>query len=186
MTDVHFDASSSVSPLDTERILRTLHEHGVEYVLIGGIACLMHGASRVTVDADVLAAADRQNLCRVYDALRTLGAAVLVSEKRQEMEDGPPWEVDSLKRGPDALSEAQAWHFTTDAGPVDVVFEAAGVGTYEDHLDAAEAYDVFGVSVRVAGLDDLISSKETLLRTKDSSILAELHALRDGREAAEQ
>lgn len=185
MTGVDFDSSSTVRPLDTERILRTLHDHGVDYVLIGGIACLMHGASRVTVDADVLAAADRDNLGRVYEALRSLGAAVLVSEHRQEMEDGPPWEVDSLRRGPDALSEAQAWHFTTDAGPVDVVFEAAGVGTYEDHLESAEAYDVFGVRVRVAGLDDLISSKETLLRTKDSSILAELHALREERGSPE-
>lgn len=173
-----FGASSEVRPLDTERILRTLDAHGVDYVLIGGIACLMHGASRVTVDADLVAAADRANLGRLFDVLGDLRAAVLVSERRMAMEDGDPWEVESLRRGPDALVEAQTWHFTTDAGPLDIVFQAAGVGDYHDHLPRAEVLEVFGTQVRVAGLDDLISSKEALLREKDTSILSELHAIR--------
>lgn len=167
-------------PLDTERILRTLDAHAVEYVLIGGIACLMHGASRVTVDADVVASTDGQNLVRLFEALGALGAAVLVSERRLAMEAGDPWEVESLRGGPGSLCQAPAWHFTTDAGPLDVVFEAAGVGSYHDHLPRAEVRQVFGTRVHVAGLDDLISSKEALLREKDASVLSELRALRDG------
>jgi len=173
-----FSARSELRPLDSERILRTLGDHGVAYVLIGGIACLMHGASRVTVDADVVAATDQRNLRCLFDALRDLGAAVLVSEQRRAMEDGDPWEIDHLRRGPAAMPEAEAWHFTTEAGPLDVVFAAAGVGGYEDHLDRAETFEVFGIEILVAGLDDLITSKETLLRDKDSSILTELRALR--------
>lgn len=146
----------------------------------------MHGASRVTVDADVVASTDRQNLTRLFHALGELGASVLVSERRMEMEDGDPWEVDSLRRGPEALGDAEAWHFTTDAGPLDIVFEAAGVGGYHDHLPRAEVHEVFGTQVHVASLDDLISSKESLLREKDSSILAELHALRNDRDIQEQ
>lgn len=176
-----FDASSRVKPLDTERILRILDTHGVDYVLIGGIACLMHGASRVTVDADVVASIDTENLARLFDALRDLRASVLVSDSRMEMEDGDPWEVDSLRRGPEAFTEAEAWHFTTDAGPLDIVFDAAGVGGYHEHLPGAEVHEVFGTQVHVASLDDLISSKETLLRDKDAGILAELHALRSDR-----
>lgn len=174
-----FGASSHVRPLDTERILRTLDAHGVEYVLIGGIACLMHGASRVTVDADVLAATERDNLVRLYDALGELEASVLVSDRRLAMEDGDPWEVEALRRGPEALGDAPAWHFTTDAGPLDLVFDAAGVGGYHEHLPGAEVRVVFGTSVKVAGLDDLICSKEALRRDKDTSVLSELRALRD-------
>lgn len=51
-------------------------------------------------------------------------------------------------------------------------------GSYEDHLGGAEAFEVFGIRVLVAGLDDLISSKETLMRGKDTSILSELRTLR--------
>lgn len=173
-----FAARSDLQPLDSERILRTLGDHEVAYVLIGGIACLMHGASRVTVDTDVVAATDRGNLGRLFDALKDLDAAVLVSEQRREMEDGDPWEVEHLRRGPDAMIEAEAWHFTTVAGPLDIIFTAAGVGGYQAHLERAETIEVFGIEVLVAGLDDLISSKEALLRDKDTSILAELRALR--------
>jgi len=173
-----FSARSELLPLDTERILRTLGDHGVAYVLIGGIACLMHGATRVTVDADVVAATDRHNLRRLFEALGDLHAAVLVSEQRREMEDGEPWEVEHLRRGPLAMAEAEVWHFTTEAGPLDVIFAAAGVGDYEAHLGRAETFEVFGIQILVAGLDDLITSKETLLRGKDTSILAELRTLR--------
>lgn len=173
-----FSARSELRPLDSKRILRTFDEHRIDYVLIGGIACLMHGATRVTVDTDVVAARDRANLGRLFEALKALDAAVLVSDGRQAMEDGEAWEVVSLRRGPGALAEAEAWHFTTDAGPLDVIFAAAGVGCYEDHLPRAELFEVFGVQVQVAGLEDLILSKESLLREKDTSVLAELRALR--------
>jgi hypothetical protein len=36
--------------LDPERILRQLNEAGVEYVLIGGLAVVIHGYERLTGD----------------------------------------------------------------------------------------------------------------------------------------
>lgn len=177
-----FRASHEVHALDSERILRALHKSGVEYVLIGGVACLVHGASRVTVDADVVPARDLENLARLLDALESLDAAVLISLARSELEAGAPWEVDALRRGPEALLEADAWHFTTEAGPIDVVLTAAGIGTFEEHLGRAETLDLFGVRVRVAGLDDLIGSKEALGRTKDLSVLDELRRLKQARD----
>lgn len=40
-------------PLDAERILQTLDEHDVDYVLIGGLAVQTHGHVRMTNDADL-------------------------------------------------------------------------------------------------------------------------------------
>lgn len=178
---LEFSHSTRIRSLDTERILAVLEARGVDYVLIGGIACLMHGASRVTVDADVIAAASIENATRLIAALGDLGAAVLMSEQRMKVEDGEPWEVESLRRGPDGLFDAEAWHFTTDAGPLDVIFHAAGVGDYHEHLHRAERLAVFGIEVKVAGIDDLIRSKESLSRSKDLSVLDELRQLRDAR-----
>lgn len=173
-----FPASSEVNSLDTERILRALDVAGVDYVLIGGVACLIHGASRVTVDADLVPARDSANLACLLEALRAVGAAVFVAPDRAEMESGDPWEVETLRAGHDALLEADVWHFTTDAGPIDVVLTAAGVGDFEEHLAKAEVLDIFDMQIRVAGLDDLIKSKETLQRAKDLSVLDELRQLR--------
>lgn len=173
------EAGSQEHPLDTERIMRVFAIHGVNYVLIGGIAALVHGASRVTVDADIVPEATPENLGRLLDALTELGAAVYVSEERLAMEAGPPWEIEVLRKGAPGLLEAEAWHFTTPAGRIDIVLDAAGVGDYEAHRTRADEYDVFGVRVTVAGLDDLIASKAALGREKDAPVLAELREFRD-------
>ena len=62
------------APLDAERILRALGEHGVDYVLIGGLAVQTHGHVRTTNDADLIPAPDPSNLRRLADALRSLNA----------------------------------------------------------------------------------------------------------------
>lgn len=175
-----FEVSSAEHPLDTEHIMRVLAEHGVNDVLIGGIAGLVHGASRVTVDAAVVPEATPENLERLLDALADLDTAVFVSEERQAIEAGPPWGIEVLGRGAPGLLETEAWHFTTTAGRIDVVLDATGVGGYEKHRARAAEFDVFGIRVAVAALDDLIASKTTLGREKDASILAELRELREG------
>jgi predicted nucleotidyltransferase len=66
------------TPLDAERILRTLAEHHVDYILIGGLAVQTHGHVRTTNDADLIPAPDRANLERLASALRLPEAQALV------------------------------------------------------------------------------------------------------------
>ena len=175
-----FGVSSDVRGLDTERILRVFAAHQVDYVLIGGLAALAHGSTIATADAYVLPRLDTTNLEGLLDALEELGAAILISEQRLAMEAGPAWEATELNdRGAEALASADAWHFTTDAGPIDVVVRVTGVGPYEAHMSGAEDRAVFGVRIRVAGLGDLISSKEATGRPKDEAILKDLRELRE-------
>lgn len=173
-----FGAASDVFGLDTERILRTFASHEVDYVLVGGLAAIAHGSTIATADADLVPRPDPQNLERLLDALEELEAKVLVSEQRMAMEAGEPWEVVELRKGAQALSSAQTWHFTTSAGPIDVVMTATGVGPYDAHIDAARPREAFGVRILVAGIDDLIASKEALERPKDEATLRELRELR--------
>jgi len=41
---------------DPDRILRVLDLHGLEYVLVGGLAARVHGAQRTTADIDCVPA----------------------------------------------------------------------------------------------------------------------------------
>jgi hypothetical protein len=69
-------------------------------------------------------------------------------------------------------------HVRTCAGDVGVYFEPAG-GGYEDLLQHAVDFDVYGVRVRVAALSDIIKSKQTANRLKDQAALPHLYALED-------
>lgn len=166
------------APLNTERVLRALDDARVDYVLIGGVACIAHGAEQLTFDTDILPSLEPENLERLLAALASLGAGVFVDDARLAIEAGELWETESLRRGAAGLADAAAWHFSTDAGLVDVVMSAAGVGDFDAHVENARQIEVFGLAVRVAGLDELVRSKETLGRDKDLTVLDQLRRLR--------
>jgi hypothetical protein len=52
--------------------------HRVEYVIVGGVAANLHGATRPTGDLDALPRSTRENLDRVAGALRELAAFLRV------------------------------------------------------------------------------------------------------------
>jgi hypothetical protein len=62
---------------DLKLLLRSLHEHGADYLLIGGYALAAHGYQRATTDIDVVVPATSQAGQRVKEALMVLpdGAA---------------------------------------------------------------------------------------------------------------
>jgi hypothetical protein len=57
-------------------LLRVLDRHGVKYVLIGGIAAVVHGSPFPTEDLDITPDVGPDNLTRLSAALTELGAAV--------------------------------------------------------------------------------------------------------------
>ena len=65
------DGDMTYDPL---RALRTLMDRGVHFVVIGGVAGRLWGSPTLTNDTDVCCAADPENLQRLADALRELGA----------------------------------------------------------------------------------------------------------------
>jgi predicted nucleotidyltransferase len=151
-------------PLDAERILRVLDEHGVDYVLIGGLAVQTHGHVRTTNDADLIPAPDRANLERLAAALRELAARVL-----NPGEEGA--EIDAKM-----LPRATIWQFATRDGGIDVMHEVPGGRSFEELSERALRVTLGDVEVPVVGLDDLIQMKLARARPVD---LADVAALTD-------
>lgn len=67
----------------------------------------------------------------------------------------------------------------TSAGPLDVLGEIAGGGTYETLISHSRKLSVFGIECYCLGLDCLIQAKRDAGRPKDLEVIAELEALRD-------
>jgi hypothetical protein len=63
-----------VAPLEADQILACLERHQVRYVVIGGVAAILHGSPQVTFDADVCPAPDARNLEALASALRQGGS----------------------------------------------------------------------------------------------------------------
>lgn len=152
-------------PFDPERLLRTLAEHEVEFVVIGMTAAWLQGSPAVTVDLDVMPRQDLDNAERLAAALNDLRAH---RHGRQHME----------LEGADFL-EWQSQHFLTDAGPVDVVPNATGIGSHDQVATVVVRLDE--VAIRVATLDEVIASKRALDRPKDRAAMPALEAAREAR-----
>lgn len=62
-------------------VFESLNEHEVRYLVIGGIAAVLHGVPRATFDLDLLIDANAENAQRLLDALTAagLGTAALTT-----------------------------------------------------------------------------------------------------------
>ncbi len=164
--------------LDVERIFEVFARHGVQYLLIGGVATRLYGAERVTYDLDLLAARDRGNLDHVAGALRELGAFLRVGG----LDDDEARALPVILDGP-ALADMEISTWRTDAGDIDVLAYLRNHSgdriDFADLLDRSQSTTVAGVSVQVAGLDDIIESKRFADRPKDREALPELEQLLD-------
>ncbi len=75
-------------------ILKVLTRHRVDFIIVGGVSAVLHGAPVTTFDLDVVHARNRENVLRLISALEELEAlrfcpcCVKRSEER-ERQDRP-------------------------------------------------------------------------------------------------
>lgn len=147
---------------DPERMLGALQAAGVRFVLIGGMAAILHGDAGVTVDLDLVPARDTDNLECLARALRKLGARIRASDAPE----GLPFDCSaSFFRN---LPPEEIVNLTTRAGDLDLAFRPSGTDGYADlNRDAVLVEIAEGVEIRVASLADVIRSKAAADREKD-------------------
>lgn len=151
-------AGSSVPPFDPERLIATLARHGVRYVLIGALAARLQGFPRLTADADITPAVGHSNLEALAAALRELGAKVFT----ESAPEGLAFDC-SVKM----LERANLWNLVTQAGRLDIAFRPSGTEGFDDLLQKAVRFEVYGLEVLAADLSDILRSKEAADRPQD-------------------
>jgi hypothetical protein len=160
--------SRSGAEFDPGPALRTLARHGVDFVVIGGIAAIVLGSSYSTSDLDVAYARDRPNLERLAEALQELGAT---------LRGAPPDLPFSLDA--DTLQAGLNFTFATRGGNLDAFGEPAGAPPYAELKRRSSVESIEGVEIRVASIDHLIAMKEAAGRTKDKLLASQLRTLSD-------
>jgi hypothetical protein len=149
-------------------VFAALERHGVRYVLVGGLAAILHGAPHVTTDADIVPEVGRDNLERLSAVLKELNARIRVVGEP----DGIPFDHTA-----ESLARVQMWNLVTDRGNVDIAFVPSGTRGYDDLVRDARAITVRGIDVPVASLADVIRSKEAAGRERDRLVLPVLRRI---------
>lgn len=155
-------------PFEPLPLLGALAEHGVDFVVIGGIAGGAHGSAYPTYDLDVAYARDDDNLERLASAL------VALSARLRGAPPDLPFQLDAR-----TLKAGANFTFETDLGDLDILADPAGAPPYERLKADATAGEIRGLQVRVASLDHLIAMKEAAGRPKDKLMATEYRVLSD-------
>lgn len=156
---------------DPVRICEILNEEHVRYVVLGGVAAVMHGSSLPTRDLDLVPDQRRDNLVNLSRALRRLGARVRAGDESFDARLDPEF----LERISLALN------LSTEYGDLDLTFVPDGpLSSFDDWSSNSSTMEMSeGLVVLVAALDDLIESKRAANRPKDIAALPYLESLRD-------
>ena len=160
--------------LRLRQMVEVLDRHAVDFIVIGGIAGIIHGSAYPTYDFDVLYARDEANLGRMAAALKELDVTLRGAPADL------PFQIEA-----ETLAAGSNFTFESKLGRVDILGDAAGMRSYQEVRADAKIEETFGFPVRVASLDDLIRMKRAAGRGKDVLMVEELTALaEDQRRAA--
>jgi hypothetical protein len=154
--------------LDPGALLGVLARHGVDFVVIGGIAGLALGSAYPTYDLDVAYSRDPANIKRLIRALRELDVRL------RGAPPDLPFVLDER-----TIENGANFTFETKYGHFDVLADVGGVSSYEALRRDSSVEEVSGNPVRVASIDHLIAMKRNANRTKDKLMLEEYIVLAD-------
>lgn len=150
-------------------LIDALLDAEVEFVVIGGLAAVLHGAPLVTADVDIVHRRTQENVERLLPVLLRLHARA-----RGDTRNLPPTASALMGRGHVLLD--------SDLGPVDVLCEI-GVGQdYDWLLPRSEELARDTRRVRIVSLPTLIELKTAAGRVKDRMAIPVLVATLEERE----
>lgn len=151
-------------------LLGALVAHGVDFVVVGGLAAVLHGSSRITQDLDVTYSAEPANLDVLGRALVELDAELYgISE--------------DVPLVPDArtLAGTEILALATRLGKLDLLRSPDGAPPYARLRARAQLVNVDEIAIRIADSESLIAMKRSAGRAKDLADIEELEAIADFR-----
>lgn len=142
------------------QVCAALNECGSRYLVIGGIACVLHGYVRATTDIDILIERTEENARQILAALGSVGYGFAREWRPEEILERPITIIGDDPR-------------------VDI-FTVAWSVNYEDAAPRSSVVEIEGVPIPLIGLDDLIETKRTgrPLDAADIEALEEIRRLR--------
>ena len=155
-----------------EPLFHALNASGARYVVVGGVATVLHGYARLTADIDLIVDLEESAVQSAMQALAGLGLRPRAPVDTADFADARIRESWLHDKGMQVFS---LFHPDNPILSVDV-FTHHPIEFDRLH-GRSEAYNVGGVSVRVASIPDLICLKKLADRPRDRDDIEKLETI---------
>lgn len=149
-----------------QELIPILAKGHVKFIIIGGVAAIVHGAARATFDLDVVYSRTSDNIVNLVQTLKPY------SPYLRDAPGGLPFVFDQV-----TVQNGLNFTLTTQLGNLDLLGEVVGGGTYEDLLPYSMEIEVFDAKCYCLGIERLIRVKRAAGRPKDFEVVAELETI---------
>jgi hypothetical protein len=159
--------------VDYVAVLETLIRYRVDFIIVGGVCAVLHGAPLATFDLDVVHSREPDNLTRLCAALEKLDAHYRVPGRHE------------LKPSPSHLASEGHQLLMTRFGPLDLLGTIGKDRDYNQLLQETVEMQVGpALEVRVLTLETLVKTKEETGQEKDRAALPLLRRVLEERAKA--
>jgi len=153
---------------NNQALLTRLKGSGVEFVVIGGVCVVFHGAPIATFDLDICCVFDEENLRRIESAVKDLHPYHRLTPNKLPLEPTRS-----------SFGELRNLYLQTDLGKLDCLSEVAGVGNFEKVWAQSVTASFSCGEFRFLNLDALIAAKRAAGRERDHEAVRQLLAIKE-------
>jgi hypothetical protein len=154
-----------------QALLTRLKDNGLEFVVIGGVCVVYHGALLATFDLDICCPFGKENVCKIESAVKDLHPAHRLTANKLPLEETRS-----------TFASLKNLYLQTDLGKLDCLSEVAGVGNFEEVRKQSVVAQLSYGEFRFLGIDALIAAKKTVGRERDLDAVRRLVAIKEKRE----
>jgi len=141
---------------DFRDFLRALNNQQVEYILVGGMAVILHGYVRTTGDMDVWVNKTKDNYKKLVKALFEFGMPVFDMTEQAFLGE-----------------EFNVWVFGRSPVKIELMTAVSGLD-FEPAFSQAQIYNEANIPIRFLHINSLIESKKAAGRFKDQDDIEKL------------
>ena len=136
--------------------IQALNEQQVEYVLVGGMAVILHGYVRSTGDMDIWVNKTKLNYQKLVKAYRQFGMPLFDVTERAFLSD-----------------QYDVWSIGAPPVKIEVMTAVKGLN-FNETFETAQVYEERGLRIRFINVDHLIKAKKASGRFRDLDDIEQL------------
>ena len=159
---------------DFVNLLERLVNRGVDFVIVGGFAGVVHGCTYVTQDIDICCDFSPANLLALQRALVDLEPVHRMTPQRKKLE-----------LTEETCAQFKNLYLDTKEGQLDCLSVIDGLGDYSQAKQESERIEVEGTKMRVLSLEALVRTQRAMNRPRDKEAVSQLEAIRELRKRGE-